>query len=82
MKNYISFIFLLFSTASYAQSNNPAEPPHNWQMMDLQKDGFPGISLEKAYSELLINKKPLKKIVVAIIDTGIDDKQPDLEGMG
>ena len=81
MKNYISFLFLLFSTASYAQSNNPEVPPHNWQLMDWQKDGYPGISLEKAYSELLANKKPLKKIVVAIIDSGLDDTHPDLEGM-
>ncbi len=49
--------------------------------MDWQKDGFPGISLEKAYSELLIHKKPLKKVVVAIIDDGFDSTHPDLAGM-
>jgi len=81
MKLHISFLFLLATTVLFAQPNNPAEPPHNWQLMDQQKDGFPGISLEKAYSELLANKKPLKKIVVAVIDSGLDDKQPDLDGM-
>jgi cell wall-associated protease len=81
MKLYISFIFLLVTAASFAQTNNPAEPPHNWQLMDWKKDGYKGISLEKAYDELLANKKPAKKIIVAIIDCGLDDKQPDLEGM-
>jgi Subtilisin-like serine proteases len=81
MKHYIIFIFLLLTAASFAQTKNPTEPPHNWQLMDWEKDGYPGISLEKAYDELLANKKPHKKIVVAIIDTGLDDKQPDLEGM-
>jgi cell wall-associated protease len=81
MKNYISFLFLLVTTASYAQPNNPAEPPHNWQLMDWQKDGYPGISLEEAYSELLANKKLLKKIIVAVIDDGLDDTHPDLEEM-
>ena len=81
MKPYISLIFLLVTVASIAQTNNLVEPPHNWQLMDWKKDGYLGISLEKAYDELLVNKKPHKKIVVAIIDCGLDDKQPDLEGM-
>ncbi len=49
--------------------------------MDWQTNGYPGISLEKAYSELLVNKKPKKKIIVAIIDDGFDSTQPDLAGM-
>jgi cell wall-associated protease len=81
MKNYISFIFVLVTASTFAQPNNPLEPPHNWQLMDWQKDGYPGISLEKAYIELLVNKKPLKKIIVAVIDDGLDDTHPDLEGM-
>jgi cell wall-associated protease len=81
MKIYISLVFLFVTAALFAQAKNPSEPPHNWQLMDWNKDGYGGISLEKAYGELLINKKPLKKIIVAVIDCGLDDKQPDLEGM-
>ena len=66
---------------SYSQINKPSIPPINWQLMDWQKDGYPGISLEKAYNELLKNKKPLKKIIVSIVDCGLDDKHPDLAGM-
>ena len=81
MKLYISYIFLLATAASFAQTKNPTAPPHNWQLMDREKDGYPGISLEKAYNEMLANKKPLKKIIVAVIDDGLDDTHPDLEGM-
>lgn len=81
MKHYITFIFLLITTASLTQSNKSSHPPINWQLMDWKKDGYPGISLEKAYNELLINRTPLKKIIVAIIDDGVDDKHPDLAGM-
>ncbi len=81
MKLYSTCIFLLFTSISFAQTKNPASPPHNWQLMDWQKDGYHGISLEKAYDELLANKKPLKKIIVAVIDDGLDDTHPDLEGM-
>ena len=80
MRYYISFVLLLFTAASYAQTKKHAAPPHNWQLMDWKKDGYNGISLEKAYDELLSDKKPAKKIIVAIIDCGLDDKQPDLEG--
>lgn len=81
MKLYLICIILLFTSVSFAQTKNPVNPPHNWQLMDWQKDGYPGISLEKAYDELLANKKPLKKIIVAVIDDGLDDTHPDLEGM-
>ncbi|SFE98050.1 Subtilase family protein [Chitinophaga sp. CF118] len=50
----------------------------NWQNMDLQKDSIFGISVEKAYSELLKDKKA-KPVVVAIIDSGIDTAHEDLK---
>jgi subtilisin family serine protease len=59
----------------------PSTPPINWHLMDQQKDGYQGISLERAYEELLNKKKPLKKIIVAILDDGLDDEHPDLAGM-
>lgn len=50
----------------------------NWQNMDLQKDSVFGISVEKAYTELLKDKKP-KPVIVAIIDSGIDTAHEDLK---
>jgi cell wall-associated protease len=82
MKISLSLIFIFFISAStFSQAKPSALPPINWQLMDWQKDGFPGISLEKAYSTLLLHKIPLKKIIVAIIDDGFDSTQPDLAGM-
>src|SRR4030081_2759519 len=49
-----------------------------WHNLDLEKDGVFGISTEKAYSQLLKNKKA-KITIVAIIDSGIDTAQEDLK---
>lgn len=81
MKLLVSFVSLLIVTTAFTQSNNLSTPPINWQLLDWKKDGYPGISLEKAYTELLKNKKPKKKIIVAIIDCGVDATHPDLAGM-
>jgi cell wall-associated protease len=50
----------------------------NWQNLDLQKDSIPGISLDRWYKEQS-TKKRLKPIVVAVIDSYIDDKHEDLK---
>ena len=50
----------------------------NWQNMDLGKDSVFGISVEKAYTELLKDKKS-KPVVVAIIDSGLDTAHEDLK---
>ena len=46
--------------------------------MDLAKDSVFGISTERAYQELLTGKKPVK-VIVAIIDSGVDTSQEDLK---
>ncbi len=81
MKTCFSIVFLFITLTTFSQAKPSSLPPVNWQLMDWQKDGYPGISLEKAYSELLAHKKPTKKIIVAIIDDGFDSTQPDLAGM-
>jgi len=81
MRKLLLSLVLFTSIHSFSQSNKPSMPPHNWQLMDWQKDGYAGISVEKAYTELLKNKKPLKKIIVAVVDCGLDETQPDLAGM-
>ncbi len=43
----------------------------NWHLKDIEKDSIIGISLNRAYDNLLINKKPYKN-VIAIIDTEVD----------
>ncbi|KJD36702.1 peptidase S8 [Tamlana sedimentorum] len=50
---------------------------HNWGHLDMIADTIPGMSVEKAYAEIIKNKKG-KKIIVAVIDSGIDIDHEDL----
>jgi subtilisin family serine protease len=50
----------------------------NWQSMDLQKDAVFGISLDRAYQEILSHKQAAT-ITVAVIDGGIDTAHEDLK---
>ena len=48
-----------------------------WGHMDLVADTVPGMSIDKAYKEIIKGKKP-KKVIVAVIDSGIDIEHEDL----
>ena len=81
MKICLCVLFLFIVVTTFCQINPSTLPPVNWQLMDWKTDGYPGISLEKAYRELMVHKKPLKKIIVAVIDDGFDSTHPDLAGI-
>ncbi|MBV7269100.1 S8 family peptidase [Winogradskyella luteola] len=50
----------------------------NWGHLDLEKDTIPGMAVDRAYNEL-IKKKKGKKVIVAVIDSGIDIDHEDLD---
>jgi subtilisin family serine protease len=50
----------------------------NWGHLDLVSDTIPGMSVDKAYAEIIKNKKG-KKVIVAVIDSGIDIDHEDLD---
>ncbi|GAB2548331.1 S8 family peptidase [Rufibacter soli] len=52
----------------------------NWHNLDPTKDQVQGTGVNRAYQELLVNKKPKKTIVVAVIDSGIDIFHDELKG--
>lgn len=54
--------------------------PNNWQLLDYQTDHVYGISANKAYTDLL-KGKPSEKVIVAVIDGGIDTVQQDLKNV-
>ena len=56
-----------------------SEAPRNWQLLDEGIDHIPGISADRAMNELLAGKAPKKKVLVAIIDNGIDTAHVDLK---
>ncbi|CAH8286641.1 subtilase family protein [Mariniflexile fucanivorans] len=51
---------------------------HNWGHLDLVKDTIPGMSVDKAYAEIIKNKKG-NTVIVAVIDSGIDIDHEDLD---
>ncbi|RIA11100.1 subtilase family protein [Flavobacteriaceae bacterium MAR_2010_72] len=48
-----------------------------WGHLDLAKDTIPGMSVDRAYNEIIKNKKG-QTTIVAVIDTGIDIDHEDL----
>lgn len=48
-----------------------------WSHLDLVQDSIPGMSVDRAYAELIKEVKG-KKVIVGIIDSGIDIEHPDL----
>lgn len=72
-------MFLLgFQTLVFGQSKK-VQLPANWFNLDLVESGYFGISTEKAYREILKDKKPKEKIIVAVIDGGVDIQHEDLK---
>jgi len=55
-----------------------AQAPENWYNLDKETDNVQGVSSEKAYKELLKDKKS-STIIVAIIDSGVDEEHEDLK---
>ncbi len=52
----------------------------SWGHLDLVKDTIPGMSIDKAYAEIIKGRKGTTTIV-AIIDSGIDIDHEDLDGV-
>lgn len=58
-------------------SQDKTTPAPNWYNLDFQKDGYMGISTEKA-QELLKGKKA-SPVIVAVLDGGVDVQHEDLK---
>jgi cell wall-associated protease len=52
----------------------------NWHHLDMEKDGVQGMSTIKAYNELLKGKTS-KTVIVAVIDSGIEEVHDDLKNV-
>jgi cell wall-associated protease len=51
-----------------------------WSHLDLQKDTIPGMSVDKAYAQLLAGKKGVK-VIVGVVDSGVDIDHEDLKSV-
>lgn len=52
-----------------------------WGHADLSRDTIPGMSVDRAYQELVGNLPAREKVVVAVLDSGIDLDHEDLDGV-
>lgn len=52
----------------------------SWTMTDLTLDTIPGMSVDRTYSEIIKNKKG-EKVIVAVVDSGIDIEHEDLKNI-
>ncbi|WP_317897190.1 S8 family peptidase [Aurantibacillus circumpalustris] len=68
--------FLLFTTL--VLSSQEIKRPDNWFNLDAISDKVNGVSTEKAYKELLKDKKSTT-IIVGVIDSGVDYDHEDLK---
>lgn len=48
-----------------------------WSHLDLLKDSIPGMSVDRAYAEILKDRKS-EKVIVGIVDSGVDIEHEDL----
>jgi subtilisin family serine protease len=88
MKTTLKFLLFLLPLLGFGQETQTRftkksplteQELKRWSHLDLEKDTIPGMSVDKAYEELLKNKKG-NRIIVAVIDSGVDIDHPDLKG--
>lgn len=83
----LSFLFqiavvLSFSAKVTGQTISKPKPesiPKGWHLLDQEKDGHYGISLDKAYDFFRAKNLKSKTVLVAVIDSGIDTLHEDLK---
>ena len=73
-KNIMYVLVIFFSLQIISQ-----ETPKDWHLLDKNDDGFPGISLQKAYKLLKENKKQSTPVIVAVLDSGLDIYHEDIQ---
>lgn len=83
--NVISFVLISVCTLQHLAAQVAdsvlveTSIPENWFNLDPEEDSVLGVSTERAYNTILKNKKSTK-VIVAVIDSGIDINHEDLQG--
>ncbi|MBS1626254.1 MAG: S8 family peptidase [Bacteroidetes bacterium] len=76
LKLQVALIIVLIPFFSIAQNNTKG-----WHLLDKEKDGYYGISLEKAYKFLKEKNRTSKTVIVAVMDGGVDTAHEDLKNI-
>jgi cell wall-associated protease len=76
---FLALLLTLQVTFVSAQLQDSLQaPPEDWFLRDPEADTLQGVSAEKTYATLL-NGRPSKTVLVAVIDSGIDVEHEDLK---
>lgn len=75
-KFFFVCLFVCLVASGLAQAVNTHEAINGWHLLDPVRDGYMGISLDKAYG--LLKDRKATTVIVAVIDSGIDTAQEDL----
>lgn len=78
----VTAAFVATSGLAMAQQDKKpmsADVPKGWHLLDKSKDGYYGISVNKAYEFIQQKKLKGKTVVVAVIDSGVDTLHEDLK---
>ena len=81
-KNTSNNVSLMIQAPVNIQKKTPLKKTelNRWSHLDIIKDTIPGMSVDRAYAELLKDKKG-KKVIVAIVDSGVDIEHEDLKAV-
>src|SRR5580704_9715523 len=85
MKRYLKgwmslFLLVIAHGMIFAQGTSvKTELPKGWHLLDKEKDGYYGISVNKAYEFAKLKKLKSKTVLVAVIDSGVDTLHEDLK---
>ncbi len=84
MNKFSKMLFAAFflggsAFAQQGDSTKEVSIPKNWHQLDPATTGFNGISLDKAYTLIKTKKLKSTRVLVAVIDSGIDTLHEDLK---
>lgn len=66
------------SGAAVPKADTPASAPAAWQRLSPERDGVYGTGVDRALAELLADRRPSRRVVVAVIDGGVDTLHPQI----
>ncbi|TNF40903.1 MAG: peptidase S8, partial [Cytophagales bacterium] len=78
--SFVSAPLISYPNTSPRISELSESESQRWGHLDLVRDTVPGMSVDRAYSELLKKKKG-QTVVVAVIDSGIDLDHEDIKNV-
>ena len=81
-KNTASSTAMMIQAPVSVQKKTPLKEAdlNRWSHLDIVTDTIPGMSVDKAYAELIKGKKG-KKVIVGIVDSGVDIEHEDLKSV-